>query len=149
VFLSVFEVMSGQKKPSYSLQNFESKLTEFGLTFTKQRRAIAEVLIDANNHPDIDEIYLKVKAVDKTASIATVYRNISLFTELGLVVKREFNAGKSRYECKSDCEHNHIILEDGEIIEFESAEIDDIIKKIVSQNKVQLQNYTIEIRCKK
>jgi Fur family ferric uptake transcriptional regulator len=132
-----------------SLKKFEEKFAESGLTFTTQRRSIAEVLINAQNHPDIDEIFFKVREVDKTASIATVYRTINLFTELGLTVKRDFKDSKSRYELSLKKDHNHIIIEGGEIIEFTSKELEAMIKKITLEKNLELQDYVIEIYCKK
>jgi Fur family ferric uptake transcriptional regulator len=132
-----------------SIKQFEEKFAKSGLTFTNQRRLIAQVLIDLKGHPDIDEIFLKVRELDKTASIATVYRTVSLFMQLGLTVKREFKDSKSRYELSFERNHNHIIIEDGDIIEFTNKEIEDIIKKIVLENGLELEDYVIDIYCKK
>jgi Fur family ferric uptake transcriptional regulator len=73
-----------------SLAVFEQKFLENKLNFTSQRRAIAKVVIESEDHPDIDEIFFRVKKIDKTASLATVYRTVNLFTELGLTSKRDF-----------------------------------------------------------
>jgi Fur family transcriptional regulator, ferric uptake regulator len=132
-----------------SIKRFKEKFIESGLNFTNQRRAIAEILLNDTDHPNIDEIYLKVQQVDKSSSIATIYRNISLFIELGLIEKRDFKENKSRYEFKSKHEHNHIIVNDGEILEFTNSTIDDIIHNIVNEKGLELQNYTITVYCKR
>jgi Fur family ferric uptake transcriptional regulator len=130
-----------------TIEDFKKKFLEAGLGFTEQRREIAEVILTAKNHPDIDEIFLEVKKIDKSASIATVYRNVNLFTHLGLISKRDFKDTKSRYELKSPTEHNHIILEDGSIIEFESEELENIIKSIAFEHNLILKDYNIELYC--
>lgn len=132
-----------------SLESFEHKFAEKGLSFTSQRRAIAMVVMNADDHPDIDEIFFRVKQIDKTASIATVYRTVNLFTELGLISKREFKNKKSRYEFKSDGDHNHIILDGGEIIEFKNHELDEIIQKIAKTYNLTLKDYILEVYCSK
>ena len=132
-----------------TIENFEQKFGAAGLSFTNQRRQIAEVILNANTHPDIDEIFIAVKKLDNTASIATVYRTINLFTDLNLISKRDFKDKKSRYEIKLEKEHNHIILEDGEIIEFENKELENIILEISKQHNFILKDYNLELYCKK
>lgn len=132
-----------------SVKKFEQKFGEAGLTFTPQRRAIAEVLLEADDHPDIDEIFFRVRHVDKTASIATVYRNINLFTDLGLIAKRDFKDSKSRYELMEEKDHNHIIIEDGTIIEFKNKELEKIINNIAKEHNLELNSYNLELYCKK
>lgn len=132
-----------------SLAIFEQKFLENKLNFTPQRRAIAAVVLESEDHPDIDEIFFRVKKIDKTASIATVYRTVNLFTELGLISRRDFKEKKSRYEFKLEYDHDHIILDSGEIIEFTSAELEDIIRKIVESHNLALKDYNIEIYCSK
>jgi Fur family ferric uptake transcriptional regulator len=131
-----------------SLEAFERKFGEMGMAFTSQRRAIAKVVTTSENHPDIEEIYQKVREIDKRASIATVYRNINLFAAWGLIAKRDFKDGKSRYELIHE-RHNHIILQDGKIIEFQSVELEQMIQKIADEHKLELHDYVIELYCNK
>ena len=130
-----------------TIKDFEKKFIEKGLSFTSQRKTIAEVIISLKSHLDIEEIFLEVKKVDKTASIATVYRTINLFTEIGLLIKLDFKDKKSRYELKPEKEHNHIILNTGEIIEFESKELEKLIHSITTERGLTLTNYNIELYC--
>lgn len=132
-----------------TLQDFEKKFDEEGMSFTNQRRKIANVVLNSVNHPDIDEIFLEVKKIDTQASIATVYRTINLFTDLGLLSKRDFKNKKSKYEVKNAKEHNHIILEDGKIIEFESDILENAIKEIAESYGFILEDYNIELYCSK
>jgi Fur family ferric uptake transcriptional regulator len=134
---------------SVSIKQFEEKFADAGLIFTSQRRAIAETLINLTNHPDVEEIFFKVKKIDKTASIATVYRTINLFVELGLTSKRDFKDSKSRYEITAGKEHNHIIVEGGEILEFTNQKLEALIEQIVKEKNLELKDYVIEIYCKK
>lgn len=130
-----------------SINIFEEKFTQKNLSFTNQRRAIAKVVIESDDHPNIDEIFFRVRQIDKTASIATVYRTVNLFTELGLVSKIDFKDKKSRYEFNLQKDHHHIILEDGAIIEFTSKDLEEQIKKIASSYNLDVKDYNIEIYC--
>lgn len=132
-----------------NIQEFEKKFNNKGLSFTSQRRQIAEIILNSNDHPDTDTIFFRAKKLDNTISIATVYRTLSLFTELGLLAKREFNDKKSRYETKYEEDHNHIILDTGDIIEFTNPELELIIKKITDTYNLNLEDYKLELYCTK
>lgn len=132
-----------------NIAQFEKKFNQSGLSFTSQRRHIAEVILKSEDHPDTDTIFFRAKKLDSTVSIATVYRTLSLFTELGLLAKHDFNDKKSRYETKQEEVHSHIILDDGTILEFTSIELEEIIKKIVKSYNCNLEDYKIELYCTK
>lgn len=135
------------------MQNFEAKFRERGLAFTSQRRIVAKVLTESSDHPDIDQIYLRSKMIDASVSIATVYRTVNLFVELDLVEKRDFGDGKNRYEESKDGDggdHYHIVdVDSGDVMEFYSNEIRDMIEKILEQRGLKLIEHNIDVYCKK
>ena len=69
-----------------------------GLRMTGQRRTIASVLEEADDHPDVEELHSRAAARDAGISIATVYRTVKLFEEAGILDKLEFGDGRARYE---------------------------------------------------
>ena len=90
-----------------------------GLRMTEQRRVIARVLQDSDDHPDVEELYARASAIDSGISIATVYRTVKLFEEAGLLDKLEFGDGRARYEDAERDHHDHLIdMNSGEVIEF-------------------------------
>ena len=107
-----------------------------GLKLTGQRRTIAFVLSDSDDHPDVEELYRRAVEVDPRISIATVYRTVRLFEENGILQRRDFGGGRARYEV-ADGEHGdhyHLIDADsGSVIEFENAELDSLLEGIVHQ----------------
>tara|TARA_B100001079_G_scaffold267242_1_gene275632 strand:- start:5290 stop:5604 length:315 start_codon:yes stop_codon:yes gene_type:complete len=100
-------------------ETIEQKCIERGVKLTEQRKIIAKVMSEANDHPDVDELYNRVSKIDSKISIATVYRTVKLFEESGIVTKHDFKGGKARYEELSESHHDHLIdIKTGEIIEF-------------------------------
>ena len=96
-----------------------------GLRMTDQRRTIARVLEEAEDHPDVEDLYARASSVDPHISIATVYRTVKLFEEAGILDKLEFGDGRARYEDAERDHHDHLIdLQSGEVIEFVDAEIE-------------------------
>ena len=65
---------------------------------TGQRRVIARVLSEAEDHPDVEELYRRAAVLDGRISIATVYRTVRLLEERGILERRDFGGGRARYE---------------------------------------------------
>ena len=100
-------------------KNLLEKCSQSKIRMTAQRQTIIKVIEQADDHPDADQIYLRANAVDKTISIATVYRTVRLFEEAGILERHDFRDGRSRYEPVSDDHHDHLInLDNGEVFEF-------------------------------
>ena len=69
-----------------------------GLKMTGQRRVIARVLSEADDHPDVEELYRRATGLDSRISVATVYRTVRLLEEKGILERRDFGGGRARYE---------------------------------------------------
>jgi len=120
------------------------KCLQVGLRMTLPRKVILEVIEDAEDHPDVEEMYRRAVVKDKTISIATVYRTIKLFEEAGILTKHDFKSGKARYELNDD--HNHLIdIKTGEIIEFVDEEIEELQKKIADKYGYKLVDHKLEL----
>src|SRR6185312_13822959 len=103
----------------------EQLCADKGLRMTEQRRVIARVLSEAEDHPDAEELYRRASAIDPHISIATVYRTVRLFEEAGVVEKHDFGDGRSRYEQAGDDHHDHLInIKTGQVVEFFDEEIE-------------------------
>ena len=101
------------------------------MKMTAQRRVIARVLSDSDDHPDVEEVHRRAMSVDASVSMATVYRTVRLFEEAGILEKHDFGDGRSRYEEASDEHHDHIInVKTREVIEFTNEEIEMIQRRI-------------------
>ena len=113
------------------MTDIEEKCISKGVKLTGQRKIIARVMSEAEDHPDVDELYKRVTKIDSKISIATVYRTVKLFEEAGILAKHDFKGGKARYEEISESHHDHLIdVKTGEIIEFVDDEIEKLQKKV-------------------
>ncbi len=117
-----------------------------GLRLTDQRRVIARVLEDADDHPDVEELYTRASAVDPRISLATVYRTVKLFEESGILDKHEFGDGRARYETADRDHHDHLIdLSTGDVIEFVDPEIEALQEKIAEKLGYTLKGHRLEL----
>ena len=117
-----------------------------GLRMTGQRRTIASVLEQCDDHPDVEELYNRASALDENISIATVYRTVKLFEEADILEKHEFGDGRARYEDAERDHHDHLIdMNSGEVIEFVDPEIEALQEKIAQKLGYTLKGHRLEL----
>ena len=127
-------------------ETIEQKCVSKGVKLTDQRRIIARVMSEADDHPDVDELYTRVSKIDSKISIATVYRTVKLFEEEGILAKHDFKGGKARYEEMRESHHDHLIdVKTGEIIEFVDDEIEKLQKKVADKYGYELVDHKLEL----
>lgn len=128
--------------PDTILSRCETK----GLRLTEQRRIIAGVLENAQDHPDVEALYARASAADPRISLATVYRTVKLFEEAGILDKHDFGDGRARYETADRDHHDHLIdLQSGEVIEFIDAEIEALQDRIADKLGYELRGHRLEL----
>ena len=117
-----------------------------GLRMTGQRRTIAAVLEESDDHPDVEELYARASALDSGISLATVYRTVKLFEEAGILDKLEFGDGRARYEDAERDHHDHLIdMTTGQVIEFCDPEIEALQEKIAQKLGYTLKGHKLEL----
>ena len=127
-------------------ETLEQKCIAKGVKLTDQRKTIAKAMSNSNDHPDVDELYKRVSKIDTNISIATVYRTVKLFEEVGIIAKHDFKGGKARYEELNESHHDHLInIKTGEIIEFVDEEIENLQKKIAEKYGYDLVDHRLEL----
>ncbi len=117
-----------------------------GLRMTGQRRVIALVMEVAKDHPDAEEIYARAAKIDDAISLATVYRTVKLFDEIGILERLEFGDGRARFEDADRPHHDHLFdLKTGEVIEFVDPEIEVLQEKIARKLGYTLKGHKMEL----
>jgi len=128
----------------------EKKCGERGLRMTDQRRIIAQVLSDAEDHPDAEELYRRASELDPNISLATVYRTVRLFADANIIETHDFRDGRARYETADADHHDHLIdVSSGEVIEFMDDEIEKLQHKIAEKLGYELVDHRLELYGKK
>lgn len=117
-----------------------------GMRMTDQRRVIARVLSDSQDHPDVEELHRRAHAADPRISIATVYRTVRLFEDSGIISRHDFRDGRSRYEEAPETHHDHLIdMTTGKVIEFVDAEIEALQEAIARRLGYRLVDHRLEL----
>jgi Fur family ferric uptake transcriptional regulator len=127
-------------------KTLEELCAERGMRMTDQRRVIARILQDSDDHPDVEELYRRSSKIDPRISISTVYRTVKLFEDEGIIERHDFRDGRSRYETVPDEHHDHMIdLNTGHVIEFRSAEIEALQERIAREHGFRLVGHRLEL----
>jgi Fur family ferric uptake transcriptional regulator len=119
-----------------------------GLRQTPQRRAIVELVFNTRQHFTAEQLYDWARARDASVSRATVYRTLTLLTESGLIQELELGKEVKYYDPNyaAHPDHNHIIcLDCGNIIEFDSPEIDQQAQKIAQDLGFAVKSRRLQI----
>ena len=119
-----------------------------GLKMTEPRKVIAKVLSESKDNPDVESLQSRVRSLDPTISIATVYRTMKLFEDTNIVTKRDFGDGRARYEeIQGDEDHHHHLIDvrTGKVIEFYNEELERLKVKIANDLGYELVDHHLEL----
>jgi Fur family ferric uptake transcriptional regulator len=128
------------------LNFIETQCAAKGMRMTEQRRVIARVLAGSADHPDVEELYRRCAEIDQHISISTVYRTVKLFEDSGIIERHDFREGRARYEQIPDSHHDHLInLRNGQVIEFQSEEIERLQAEVARKLGYKLVDHRLEL----
>lgn len=117
-----------------------------GLRMTEQRRVIARVLSEAQDHPDVEQVHKRAAEIDPRISIATVYRTVRLFEEASILERHDFGDGRARYEEVPESHHDHLIdVETGKVIEFRNEQVERLQREIAEKLGFKLVDHRLEL----
>lgn len=113
---------------------------------TGQRRLIARVLSEAEDHPDVEDVYRRALALDSKVSIATVYRTVRLLEEKGILERRDFGGGRARYDPADRGHHHHLIdVDTGKVIEFADEDFEALAQVLARRLGFTLVGQRLEL----
>ena len=127
------------------------ELRKAGLKVTHPRMRILQLLEQAKpRHMTAEDIYRLLLEQGEDIGLATVYRVLTQFEAAGLVLKHNFESGQSVYELDRGQHHDHMVdIETGKIIEFESAEIEELQAKIAAEHGYQIEEHSLVLYVRK
>lgn len=126
--------------------DLEQLCADKGLRITEQRRVIARVLSESDDHPDVEMVHERANQIDPGISIATVYRTVRLFEEAGILDRHDFGDGRARYEAAPEAHHDHLIdVETGKVVEFVDPELEALQKQIAEKLGYRLVDHRMEL----
>jgi len=120
-------------------------LKKSGVRITPQRHAVLEYLLTSMSHPTADEIYKALENKFPNMSVATVYNNLRILREIGLVRELTYGDESSRFDSNMR-EHYHIICEDcGKIVDFHYPTLDEIESLAEKVSGFKISHHRMEL----
>jgi Fur family transcriptional regulator, ferric uptake regulator len=116
------------------------------MRMTGQRRVIAQVLSEADDHPDVEEVHRRASARDARIALSTVYRTGRLLEGAGILERHEFGDGRARHEQAGHGHHDHLInVTTGEVIEFSNEQIERLQESVAREFGFRLIGHRREL----
>jgi Fur family transcriptional regulator, ferric uptake regulator len=135
-----------------------------GYRFTQLREFILDVLKNKKGHLSVEDIYSNLVKKCSGVNLTTVYRNLEILVELGIVEKFDFGDGRARFELinelnqEDECGHHHLVCKIcGKIIDFECSSVDkhkSEIEAVENKYNFKIEEHLVQFRglcskCKK
>ncbi len=124
-----------------------SDLKQAGLKTTLPRLRVLSILEDSEvRHLSADEIYKSLSEEDGTIGLATVYRVLTQFEDAGLVIRHNFEGGRSVFELNDEDHHDHMVcVKCGSVIEFFDRRIEEQQEKVASDHGFTIQDHSLTL----
>jgi len=127
---------------------YQQYLRDHKFKSSKRRDIIFQQVMKSADHFTIDDLYQELLKNEPDIGIATIYRNIRLFVEIGIIIEHSFGEKKGFYELiKSQLpDHGHLICQNcGKIIEFEYKSLDQYKQLLFKKYKFKITSHKLEI----
>jgi Fur family transcriptional regulator, ferric uptake regulator len=129
----------------------EKLCAERQIKLTENRRIVARVISNSDDHPDVDELFRRASKISPKIGIATVYRAVKMFEEFGVIAKHDFGGkGRARYEkLEEEDHHDHLVdITTDEVHEFFNEELEKLKTKIAREKGFELVGHKLELYCR-
>lgn len=130
---------------SAKLNEAVQQLRDSGVRITPQRQAVLTYLIEANSHPTADEIYKALSPQFPSMSVATVYNNLKVFKDSGLVKELTYGDAASRFDFDTHNHYHIICSECGKIMDFQYPRLDEVENIAQHITDFQVTHHRMEI----
>ena len=99
------------------------------LKYSRQRESIKEFLMTRKDHPTADVVYENVKKIYPNISLGTVYRNLSLLSEIGEIQKLSSFGGADHFDACVEPHCHFMCTKCGAVLDLETDGMDELIAK--------------------
>ena len=129
------------------VERFRRYLRDRRLPVTKQRVAVAEVLLSSDDHPSVESLRHRLEAKGVHVGTATLYRTVDALVKSGLVLEHDFGEGYRRYEpAKAAVEHAHLVCRRcGGVVEFTNDRLERMLRMTADEHHFHYERHKVEI----
>ncbi|MGU3473338.1 peroxide-responsive transcriptional repressor PerR [Paenibacillus sp. D51F] len=128
-----------------SVEQALEQLKASGVRMTPQRHAILGFLMNSMTHPTADEIYKALSPDFPSMSVATIYNNLRLFVEAGLVRELTYGDDSSRFDADLSDHYHAICKVCGDIVDFEHPPLMEVEQAASRETGFRVEGHRMEI----
>lgn len=127
------------------METLEDRCLRAGLKLTGARKTILRVLDEASDHPSVEEVLARARALNPAISMATVYRTLNMLADTNIVLRHDFKENFARYEV-NESHHDHLIdIETGAVVEFQDPGLEALKNEIARRMGYDLVDHTLAL----
>lgn len=127
------------------ITQFRELCAERGIAVTHQRQVLYEVMQGMPGHPSPEEVYARVREKIPAISLATVYKNIHLFVESGVLREVSMHHGTVRVEMNSHSHHHMVCLKCKAIADIDERELGLVAKRDGLPGGFLVERYAVDV----
>jgi len=117
-----------------------------GKRITTQRSLLLDLIRESHGHLDAGEIYRRARAKDPRISLSTVYRNLNLLKDLGVITELHLDEEHHHYELREEAEHYHLICSNCDrVLEFDSSSMGALIEQTGAEGGFLIEHVHIDL----
>lgn len=122
-------------------------LKKTGLKVTLPRLKIMDIFEHSKQkHLSAEDVYKLMIGSGDDIGLATIYRVLTQFEQVGLLIRHHFEGGKAVYELNSKSHHDHIVcLQCGHVTEFVNEEIEELQKRVAKEHGFKIIEHSLII----
>lgn len=121
-------------------------MADIGKNFSRQREMIYEQVKNHPVHPTADEVYTALKKDSPNLSLGTVYRNLNLLADMGMLIKIHIGGGKDRFDGRTDA-HCHFFCDRcGRVFDVEDESVCGIEQRVFANDRHTVTGIEINLR---
>lgn len=121
-----------------------SNQEKVGQRYSRQREEILKIVMGTKTHPTADWVYEEARRSIPNISLGTVYRNLNLLADEGVIMRIVLDDGKVRFDGNSDDHHHFICNDSGKVYDIESSFSQELIDKLYQQTGMKATGCKVE-----
>lgn len=111
------------------------------LKYSRQRESIREFVMNRKDHPTADVVYENMKLIYPNISLGTVYRNLSLLTDIGEIRKISGFDGADRFDGRTEPHAHFMCTKCGKVMDFDNDTINHLLEKASENFSGEISGY--------
>jgi len=129
------------------VEKFRRYLRDRRQPVTRQRMAVAEVLVASHDHPSVEQLRRRLAQRGQQIGLATLYRTVDALIQSGLAREHDFGEGFKRYEAVvRRAEHAHLVCRScGGVFEFTNERLERMLRMTADEHRFHYEHHKVEV----